>query len=413
MEFVFDSLDSITYFEAMDVKRHLAEGDTMTLSHCFNIRSFILAAALISDLGLVNHANAQRHSYLVDLNTKAVTPLGTLGGDGRTGASDINDAGQVVGFSTTMQGDSHAYITGPNGDGMRDLGTFSGGDYSYALGINNAGQVVGWADTATEPTHAFITGPDGAGMRALGTGYSHATKINEAGQVAGASRTTIGEYHAFITGPGGMGMRYLGTLGGEHSSPEDINNTGQVVGEWRLGEAGVGTYHAFITGPDGVGMKDPGILGGDISSARGVISSAQGINDAGQVVGVSYTAEGTTHAFITDPDGMGMRDLGTLGGSRSYAYDINEAGQVVGTSMTATGDWHAFITGPDGMGMINLNLFADLPERTILTHALGINNNGQVIAMGVVPEPETYALILVGLGLVGWMVRRKRAEVRI
>ena len=61
-------------------------------------------------------------------------------------------------------------------------------------------------------------------------------------------------------------------------------------------------------------------------------SDAYGINDAGQVVGYSHTAEGANHAFITGPDGMGMRDLGTLGGDYSYANGINDAGQVVGRS---------------------------------------------------------------------------------
>ena len=128
--------------------------------------------------------------------------------------------------------------------------------------------------------------------------------------------------------------------------------------------------HAFITGPNGVGMTDLGTLGGGYSSAYG-------INDAGQVVGGSDTAAGADHAFITGPNGVGMTDLGTLGGGDSYASGINDAGQVVGASDTAAGDRHAFITGPNGVGMTDLNSLVSLPGGAVLTEATGINNLGR------------------------------------
>jgi hypothetical protein len=85
----------------------------------------------------------------------------------------------------------------------------------------------------------------------------------------------------------------------------------------------------------------------------------------------------------------------------------------VGISSTAGGGEHAFITGPDGEGMMDLNSLVDLPDGVILIEAADINNNGQVIAtgiMGVIPEPEAYSLMLAGLGLIGFMGRRKKAE---
>lgn len=311
------------------------------------VRRLVLAVALSIGLGYGTHASAD---YLIDLNSRTATDLGSLN------ATAINDTGQVVGGARFMADRQfHALITGANGVGMTDLGTL-GGNYSVATGVN-----------------AF-------------------------GQVAGNSYTVAGQYpqyHAFITGPNGVGMTDLGTLGGNYSGAYGINAAGQVVGS--SGTA-TGGGHAFITGPDGVGMTDLGTLGGDSSRATG-------INDAGQVVGYSKTATGQQHAFITGPDGVGMTDLGTLSGYRSWASGINDAGQVVGTFNMATGEPRAFITGPNGVDITDLNSLVDLPAGVVLAYAVGINNMGQVV---VVPEPESYALMLAGLILMGVMVRRKQ-----
>jgi len=145
----------------------------------------------------------------------------------------------------------------------------------------------------------------------------------------------------------------------------------------------------------------------DLGTLGGVSSFVSGINDSGQVVGRSETATGSMHAFVTGPNGEGMIDLGTLGGSFSDAAGINEAGQVVGSSETATGSEHAFVTGPDGTGMMDLNALVHLPEGVILATATGINNVGQVVAIAIVPEPSSYALMLASLALVGMVIRRR------
>ena len=104
-----------------------------------------------------------------------------------------------------------------------------------------------------------------------------------------------------------------------------------------------------------------------------------------------------------------MTDLGTLGGGYSSALGINDAGQVVGWTDTPAGVRHAFITGPNGVGMTDLNSLVSLPGGDFLTTATGINNHGQVPAVGsFIPEPETYAMLLAGLGLLGFIANRRK-----
>jgi probable HAF family extracellular repeat protein len=159
-----------------------------------------------------------------------------------------------------------------------------------------------------------------------------------------------------------------------------------------------------VTGPNGNTITDLGTLGGSFSTG-------QALNAAGQVTGISRTAgDAFSHAFFY-AGGSGIVDMGTLGGSFSEGMGLNDTGQVVGRASTA-GDaqQHAFVSGVNGVGLFDLNWFVSLDAGRYLTEAVGINRWGQIVAndnaghaflLSPVPEPQSWAMVALGLVLVG------------
>jgi probable HAF family extracellular repeat protein len=293
--------------------------------------------------------------------------LGTLGGQNSwMNWGEINDFGQIVGFSETA-------VPDPNGEDICGFGTHLtcrpflwqffhmsalptlGGNNGQASAINNRGQIVGFAengavDSTCPPntTNNRIQLPvlwENGRAHALPTGSDpdgDAFWINDQGQAVGYTESCGGAtIHAASWENGAVStLPDFGTGALAYGN----NKQGQIVGT--VGSADNTTQYGALWQNDE--LINLGTLPGDFAAI------ATGINSTGQVVGSTWDSSfNWSHAFIYQ-DGV-MTDLNTLLPASFNLYatmanKINERGQISGMATVLSGpdagNIHAFLATP-------------------------------------------------------------------
>ncbi|MCB9770424.1 MAG: DUF3466 family protein [Candidatus Omnitrophica bacterium] len=201
----------------------------------------------------------------------------------------------------------------------------------YPSRVNNSGTVVGILTGRLQGTEAFVwreeTGRND--LKLDSESLSFANDISDSGLVVGHVGDQKGASRAYSWMSQNLDFDFSPFEEGQ-SIAYGVNTDGYMVGQ--VGENALSNFEAFRYEP-GQGVRHLGTLGGNLSQASA-------LNDRGEVVGWSVTADRRTHAFKWVEE-QGMIDLGTLGGERSLAAAINEEGLIVGQAQTREGSTHA------------------------------------------------------------------------
>jgi probable HAF family extracellular repeat protein len=198
--------------------------------------------------------------------------LGTLGGT-QSSAGAINEAGEVVGGSSTA---NNVFTRACRFSSTGPVSLNVASNLSGASDVNDAGVIVGSFQTAGE-LHAFrLVGQQFSDLGTIANFDCSAGRINDAGTIIGTARVTNGMLSYSFKHQSGVMSTELGNFGGLVSSASDINSHGAIVGWASLPD---GRLRAYLN-ENGVDYD----LNSLVDLPGVTLTYGRAINDRGQIV---------------------------------------------------------------------------------------------------------------------------------
>jgi hypothetical protein len=293
--------------------------------------------------------------------------------------------------------------------------------FTQALGINNNDRIVGYGNATVFNGFFF----DGNFARLNFPGADGGTQV--IGVSNGSSPTTATTDGFYVQGGVTHGFANTGGQGGTFTT---IDAPGfaftQLLGINHGGTTAAGYWTTDPAGATGqiAGTVTPKLSGATFNDINHLLpantnSQATGVNDMGIVAGFYQEGPNTSPVFTSFFDQAGKITSFKFPGSVStQALGINDQGWIVGDYTLSNGDMFGFI---DKGG-----LFTTLdPFGSTAVTANGINDNGNVVGFYVngagatigffskplvsaaIPEPSTWAMMLLGFAGLGFLGYRK------
>lgn len=363
--------------------------------------------------------------------------------------ADFNNAGQLV--ATWDQGATVRgllYTPGSAG-GPVDLGSF-GGTTTTPTALNMLGEVAGYATTASGASQAFVY-RNGAMQRLALQGETSATAVglNDRGQVLTAHAMGTERVGAIFGATGGPTL--VSIPGSIDVNPYGINNRGQVFGRWSLPDDAPPSRTFFYDNGQaidlGVGsfsfprdMNESGQIignwrwspflysGGEVTrivvgAGDQYSTSAQDLNNRGQVLGDTFDRRDSGVEPFLYSDGVAHELTALVGHMPVHLNDLTQV-----TALSGGEEAHLVFYSDDDGRVTDLtrwlmNSFDDIASVDVTHTNFALNDLGQlaipatltngertIFVLTPVPEPSTFALMLVGAGLLAGAARRRNAQ---
>ena len=299
--------------------------------------------------------------------------------------------------SAAQAGYNLTFVPDPTGTGLINL-----------LGINDSGTIAGFDNGVTNQGFTLTLPSSFTTVNFPGAASSMVTGINAAGDLSGIYVDAAGANHGFTD------------IGGTFTT---VDNPASTVFNQALGinnsDETVGYYAPTISGsPGDIAYSQKSGTFTDINALlpANFNSQAVGVNSAATpwIVGFYQPDAGLTTSFGFIDEGGTITTIDPFGSTFTQALGVNDLGEIVGFYTDATGNQHGYID--------NGGVFTSFdPPGSASTTINGLNDKGDIVGFYTsasadavigfvgtpVPEPSTWAMMLLGFAGFGFLSYRK------